>query len=154
LDRAPSHTGTIQFFRVFGVSCSKRTRNQKSERKLERRARKIGSRDFDPHIGPRNGKLDHETGDPKLAHDLDSLFRTLGRTLDFRGEPPTSQSSFLIQLFGNETFPVPIFDFCPTPFPDLPNPFPPRILATFFSPLSAVAPSNFHEGELHLILYI
>ena len=51
MDRAPSHTGTIQFFRVFTVSSSKRTQNQKSDRKLERRARKIGSRDF--------GKLDH-----------------------------------------------------------------------------------------------
>ena len=61
LDRAPSHTGTIQFFRVSGVSPGKRTRNQKSDRKLERQARKIGSHDFDPQIGPRNGKLDHDT---------------------------------------------------------------------------------------------
>ena len=52
MDRAPSHTGTIQFFRVFSVSSSKRTQNQKSDRKLERRARKIGSRDSDPISDP------------------------------------------------------------------------------------------------------
>ena len=51
LDRPCVRRGAIHFFMVFCVSSSKRTQNQKSDRKLERRARKIGSRDF--------GKLDH-----------------------------------------------------------------------------------------------
>ena len=46
LDRPCVRRGAIHFFMVFCVSSSKRTQNQKSDRKLERRARKIGSRDF------------------------------------------------------------------------------------------------------------
>ena len=88
LDRPRVRRGAIQFFRVFNVSSSKRTQNQKSDRKLERRARKIGSRDFGK-IGSRDFDLHFGPGtenwitrlEPKSAYESVLSLPILGRTL-------------------------------------------------------------------------
>ena len=88
LDRPRVRRGTIQFFRVFSVSSSKRIQKQKSDRKLDRRARKIGSRcfgkigsrDFDLHFGP--GTENWITRlEPTSAYESVLSLPILGRTL-------------------------------------------------------------------------
>ena len=115
LDRPRVGGGSIQFFRVLNVSPGKRTRNQKSDRKLERWARKIGSRyfgeigsrDFDLHFGRETEnwitRLE-PTSAYKVVLSLPMLGRTL-RTLDFR----TRTTDICVSIGGSPEATFPIF---------------------------------------------
>jgi len=115
LDRPRVGRGTIQFFCFFNVSPGKRTQNQRSDRKLERRARKIGSRDFgkigsqdfDVCFGPETEnwitRLE-PTSDYEVVLSLPILGRTL-RTLDFR----TRTTNICVSIGGSPEATCPFF---------------------------------------------